>query len=89
MSEPELRDEGVKPWLRPVTNVQCNVAYESGEQTEVDGSSIARTNALLSRVNVLIVSVRPLSNMRVRAVSYVAVNSPRVRYHANCKAIWM
>ena len=36
-----------------------------------------------------IVSVRPCSKRRVRAVSYVAVKVPRVLYQASCMAIWM
>lgn len=37
--------------------------------TELCGSTIARTNARLSVVNVRIVSVRPFLNSRVNAVS--------------------
>ncbi len=50
---------------------------------------MARTHARLSVESVRIVSVRPCLKSRVSAVSYVAVNSPRVRYHASCSAIWM
>lgn len=45
------------------------------------------TQRRLSWLYVRSVSVRPRLNMRVRTVSYVAVNSPRARYHASCIAI--
>lgn len=59
------------------------------KRTEVDSSSIASTQALLSEVSVLIVSVRPWSKSLVSTVSYVAVNVPCDLYHASWSAIWM
>jgi len=59
--------------------------------TESSGSSILSTQCLLSRLNVRRASVRPCLNNRVRTVSYVAVNSPRVLYHASChlnESVW-
>ena len=58
-----------------------------GLLTEERSSHIAKTNFLESVDSVRIVSVLPCSNTRVRAVSYVAVNVPLVRYHASCMAI--
>lgn len=52
-------------------------------RTEMDGLAIERTHARASAVRVRIVSVRPCLKSRVSAVSYVAVNEPRVRYHAS------
>lgn len=59
------------------------------ERTEDDSLSMARTQALLSAVSVLIVSVRPRSKSLVSTVSYVAVNVPLDLYHASWSAIWM
>jgi hypothetical protein len=51
--------------------------------TEAVGSIIPSTHALLSSVRVRIVSVRPLANIRVSAVSYEAVKNPCVLYQAS------
>jgi hypothetical protein len=58
-------------------------------RTEASRSTMLNTQARLSAVKVRIVSVRPCANIRVKAVSYVAVNSPRVLYQASWKAIWI
>jgi hypothetical protein len=62
---------------------QTEVRRKDGEPTVADVSVIDKTHARLSSLRVRIVSVRALSKARVRAVSYVAVNLPRVLYQAS------